>query len=85
MTMPGHDHTLWAMFHPDSLSNSTMVLNWICPVTDGESDMVHSTGEYLHSFSHSMDSCWWAYFFSPPSCPFDKLSVHSPLKGQVYN
>ena len=39
VTMPGHDHTLWAMFHPDSLSNSTMVLNWICPVADGESDI----------------------------------------------
>ena len=39
MTMPGHDHTLQAMFHPDSLSNSTMVLNWICPVTDGELDI----------------------------------------------
>ena len=39
MTMPGHDHTLRAMFHPDSLSNSTLVLNWICPVTDGNSDI----------------------------------------------
>ena len=38
-TMPGHDHTLRVMFHPDSLSNSAMVLNWICPVTDGESDI----------------------------------------------
>ena len=38
-TMPGHDHTLRAMFHLDSLSNSTMVLNWICPVADGESDI----------------------------------------------
>ena len=25
------------------------------------------------------------FFFSPPGCPFDKLSVHSPFKGQVYN
>ena len=33
-----------------------------------------------------MDSCWWAYFFfSPPSCLFDKLSIHSSLKGQVYD
>ena len=47
--------------------------------------LVHSTGEYSHSFPHSMDSCWWAYLFSPPGCPFDKLSVHSPLKGQVYD
>ena len=39
MTMLGHDHTLLAMFHPDSLSNSTMVLNWNCPVADGESDI----------------------------------------------
>ena len=37
--MPGHDHTLRAMFHPDSLSNATMVLNWICPVADGDSDI----------------------------------------------
>ena len=39
MTMPGHDHTLRAMFHPDSLSNPTMVLNLICPVADGGSDI----------------------------------------------
>ena len=38
-TMPGHDHTLRAMFHPDSLSNLTMVLNWICPVADGGADI----------------------------------------------
>ena len=25
------------------------------------------------------------FFFSPPGCPFDKLSVHSSLKGQVYD
>ena len=39
MTMPGHDHTLQAMFHLDSLSNPTMVLNWICPVAHGDSDI----------------------------------------------
>ena len=39
VTMPGHDHTLQAMFHSDSLSNTTMVLNWICPVADGGSDI----------------------------------------------
>ena len=38
-TMPGHDHTLQVMFHLDSLSNSAMLLCWICPVTDGESDI----------------------------------------------
>ena len=38
-TMPGHDHTLRAMFHPDSLSNPTMVLNWICSVVDGGMDI----------------------------------------------
>ena len=72
VTMPGHDHTLRAMFHLDFLSNSTMVLNWICPVTDGNRTfLAHSTGEYSHSFPHSMDLLWVGILFSlahPVAC-----------------
>ena len=46
-TMLGHDHTLRAMFHPDSLSNSTMVLNWICLVTDGELNIFSALNRWV--------------------------------------
>ena len=43
--MPGHDHSLRIMFQPDSLSNSAMVLNWMCPVGDGEPDIFNTLNE----------------------------------------
>ena len=43
--MPGHDHSLQIMFQPDSLSNSAMVLTWICPVGDGEADIFNTLNE----------------------------------------
>ena len=34
--MPGHDHSLRALFEPESLCSETMLLTWICPVKQGE-------------------------------------------------
>ena len=38
--MPGHDHSLRALFEPESLSSETMTLTWICPVKQGETSPV---------------------------------------------
>ena len=38
--MPGHDHTLHRLYPVESLTNASMVFNWICPVKDGEHDPV---------------------------------------------
>ena len=65
-TMPGHDHTLRAMFRLDSLSNLTMVLNWVCPVCRLE--LGHFWRAQLVSFCtlffSLIDFCWWTYFSS---------------------
>ena len=38
--MPGHDHSLRALFEPESLNSETMLLTWICPVKQGEASPI---------------------------------------------
>ena len=38
--MPGHDHSLRALFEPETLNSETMLLTWICPVRQGETSPV---------------------------------------------
>ena len=38
--MPGHDHSLRALFEPESLNSEAMLLTWICPVKQGETSPV---------------------------------------------
>ena len=53
--MPGHDHSLRALFEPESLSSETMTLTWICPVKQGET----SPGEVLRRvFSKYQELLW---------------------------
>ena len=43
-TMPGHDHSLRALFELGSLNSKTMLLTWICPVKQGETSLAEVLG-----------------------------------------
>ena len=38
--MPGHDHTLRQLYPVESLANTAMVFNWICPVKNNKHDPI---------------------------------------------
>ena len=49
--MPGHDHTLRRLYAVESLSNASMVFNWVCPVKDSEHDPLDVLARVINEYS----------------------------------